>query len=76
MFNCCVLALDKTGFAQTLVERGDQMHGIVWRPTAHKPDYRHGRLLRPRSKGPANSAGRKRNELPPPHVRLVSIYSR
>ena len=71
IFDRYVLALDIAGFTQALPERAQACSEQFRRFALKEPDHRHRRLLRPRRERPRNRrAAKKRDELPPPHVRL------
>src|SRR5262249_53795403 len=72
-----ILTLDKTGFLQTLAERGQVGRGRVCagRCTGKEADHRY-RLLRPPSHRPSHQPAKPRNELPPPHSITSSARSR
>src|SRR5262249_44467249 len=62
-----VLALDKSGFVQTLPKRVNKMRRTGCRRISEKSDHRHRCLLRARREGPRCRATEKRDELPSPH---------
>jgi hypothetical protein len=66
-FDRHVAALDEASFAQTLVERGQQMRAVIRRSGAEKADYRHRRLLPARRDRPRRRAAEQRDERASPH---------
>src|SRR6516165_1614941 len=76
IFGRDILALDITGFLQTLAERGHEVCCIGKRRTPEEPDHRHRRLLRPRREWPRGRATDKHDELAPPHSITSSARAR
>ena len=72
VFDRNVPALDVTRFAQALVERSHTTRPQVKRFASEKPNHRHCRLLRARSKRPrSRRTAKKRDELAPSHATLT-----
>jgi hypothetical protein len=67
VFDRHVLALDVTGFAKPLAERGHIARCGIGRPGADVPNNRHRRLLRPRHHRPRRRAPEPRDECSPLH---------
>src|SRR5262249_47551823 len=71
-FDSHISAVDEPGFAQTLVERRHQMHGVIGRSGTEIADHRHRRLLRMPRKRPSHRATEQRDELAPPDHSITS----
>ncbi|MGC1973817.1 MAG: hypothetical protein WA712_21200, partial [Pseudolabrys sp.] len=66
IFDGYVLAIDITGFLQTLKEGPDRGRESIRRSTVEKSDHRHGRLLRVRYQRPRRRrAAEKTNKISP-----------
>src|SRR5262249_10491485 len=63
IFDRDILALDGTGFLQTLVERRYEMCIRTGRSAVEIADHRHRRLLRARRERPCSRAAEQRDEL-------------
>ena len=68
VFDRYVLALDMTGFLQTLAKSAQTVHVRAGRRAVQEPDHRHRLLLRPRRQRPCRRACKSRDELAPSHV--------
>ena len=61
--------LDEATLLQAAAERFKQVHGVLWRPGAHKPDHRHRRLLRTRGERPCGCGpAKERDEISSSHM--------
>jgi hypothetical protein len=59
--------LDETAFTQSFMEGIKFLQSIFGRPSTHKPDDRHRRLLRARRERPSDRAAEQGDELAPSH---------
>ena len=65
--DCYVLALDKAGLLQALLECAQTGRDSVKRCRMKKPDHRQCRLLRTRRERPCGRTAEQGDELAPPH---------
>src|SRR5262245_45541098 len=74
-FDCHVSAIDVAGFAQPLLESGDEMRESGGGPAVEKPNHRHLRLLRPRRGRPGSRGAQTADEISTSEQTAQHVFS-